>query len=586
MTSHHYPRISEVIETFFTVDRNLNTMFFDARSLGAETTIRSDVCIVGAGAAGITLARELADSGLEVCLLESGGFDFDPAAQSLYEGENVGAPYFPLHEARARYLGGSTNLWGGWCRPLDEIDFEVRPWMAYSGWPMAKSDLNPYYDRARPVCHLGAKGDLVQWQSTLTGMGLPPLEGSECLDTYLWQIIPSAYLCFGDLYQEELAAATKIRTYLHANAVEIDTLETGRAVRRLRLISTDGKQFWAEAKTFVLALGGIENPRLLLASNRTQPAGLGNGCDLVGRFFMEHPYINSGWVSFDEALALYVRRRLDLDDDTLAAAFGLSRECQTRETILNFAARLLPLAPDWVNAFNALKRSLKGQANTVTHAAFPSVLEDGLHGSVDTYVWRNLKTVLLNLDSVVGRAWEKLSDRSFYTGRTSEYATHLIGEQEPNLASRVMLSQTRDRFGVPKVQLDWRFTDLDKKTLVRSQEIMNAEFARLGIEHHIEDTDSESLLEKVRGSFHHIGTTRMSVSPRQGVVDPDCRVHGMDNLYIAGSSVFPTSGLSNPTLTIVALAIRLGDHLKATLTPSRTEVGSSQRAVDTVPPSL
>ncbi len=546
-------------------------MLIDIQELPENTLIESDICIVGGGAAGITLAREFIDQPYQVCLLESGGLDFEEATQSLYQGENMGVPYFPLKESRGRYLGGSTNLWAGWSRPFDDIDFEDRPWMPYSGWPIPKTELNPYYQRAQKVSGLGAdKYNFADWEDTLKELQLHRLPLDEKIETYIWQIVPPSHLRFGQAYRAELEQANNIKTYLHANVVEIETNDPARSVTRLRVATLEGKEFWVSAKAFILAVGGIENPRLLLASNQVQSNGLGNQHDLVGRFFMEHPYLKSGEIEFSEPPVLYTKENIKVGETFLGTALGLSKQIQQQEQILNFCTRLVTILPDWVEAFNRLKFKLRGKKG-IFHEAFPTITE-GQRYRGDTSAIEDLSKVIANLDRVAARAYAKMFDKSFYTGQSNLCQLHLIGEQAPNPDSRIKLSSERDRLGVNRVQLDWRLSPIDKYTIERSQQIIAEEFARSGLgQLKIELTNDESW-ESVVGSYHHMGTTRMSVNPTQGVVNENCRVHGISNLYVAGSSVFPTSGLSNPTLTLIALAIRLADHLKETIASQPTNL--------------
>lgn len=538
-------------------------MLINSLTLSEDILIESDICIVGAGAAGITLAREFIDQPYEVCILESGGLDFEDPTQSLYQGENTGLPYFPLNESRARYLGGSTNLWGGWCRPMDNIDFQDRPWMRHSGWPITKTELDPYYERAQKVCGLGPYlYNFSDWENSLENLQYHQPSFSKDLETYLWQILPPQCLRFGQVYRTTLEQARNIKTYLHANVIRIETNDTAKEVKRLRVACLGGKQFWVQAKVFILAVGGMENPRLLLASNQVASNGLGNQYDVVGRYFMEHPYLKSGKINFTKTPNLYKQHNIQVGENFLASALGLSQERQEREQILNFAARIIGILPDWVTAINGLRYKLQSNHPTI-HEAFPSITEICRFRS-DSTVIEDLKTILTNLDQVAARAYNKLFDRSFYSGQTNLYENQLIGEQEPNPDSRITLSSERDRLGLNCIKLDWRLTSLDKYTMIRSQQILAEELARCGLgELQLELSEDEASWQDLKGSYHHMGTTRMSINPRQGVVDENCRVHGMGNFYIAGSSVFPTSGLSNPTLTIVALALRLADYLKA-----------------------
>ncbi len=575
-------------------------MFIDARTLSEDTVVESEVCIVGAGAAGITLAREFSGQPYRICLLESGGLDFDQATQSLYTGKNVGVPYFPLDHARARYLGGSTNLWGGCCRPLDEIDFEHRPWMPYSGWPMTKAELVPYYERAQKVCKLGPfKYDYADWEDDLRRLqrlNFPSL-GDEIV-TYIFQIMQRTHLRFGEVYKAEIERAPNINTYLHGNVVEIETNDTTQAVTRLRVACLEGNKFWISAKMFILACGGIENPRLLLVSNKVQSAGLGNQYDLVGRFFMEHPYLRSGKILLEKSNALYPSdQKIQVHQNQIMAALGLSKAVQEREQILNFAAKLVPVVPEWLEALGRIRQGNCQEKGPDGH--FPSFLKD-------------LGKVAANLDQVIAKAWTKLSQKPPFPQRFLE--THLISEQAPNPDSRITLSPERDQLGLNRPKLDWRLSPIDKYTIQRSQQLIGEELARAGlsqlqIELTYDDDSWQALLQRsqqileetrarsesgqlkivlhedsywqtLRGSYHDMGTTRMSTNPRQGVVNEDCQVHGVSNLYVVGSSVFPTGGLSNPTLTIVALATRLADHIKERLSCS-AEVTKGLEATST-----
>jgi len=547
-------------------------MFIDARTLPEETLVKCDICIIGAGAAGITLAREFIDQPLQVCLLESGGLDFDEATQALYQGENVGTPYYSLNESRARYLGGSTNFWGGWSRPLDEIDFADRPWMPYSGWAFTKAQLDPYYDRAQNACGLGPyQYDFAHWEEALKHRQILPLSApGDSLVTQVWQTIPPAYLRFGAAYRTQIEQARNINTYLHANVLEIETNDTAQAVTKLRVASSEGKEFAVAAKVFILAVGGIENPRLLLNSNKVQNTGLGNQHDLVGRFFMEHPILNSGKVLFPPSTNLYSRKDIPVDGALLSTGLGLSSRVQEREQLLNFTIRFNPFLHEGLEALKRLSMRLQ---QTKTPDALQTILKD--HRKIpQTSVMEDVGKVIVNLDRVVAKAYTKLvSKKSGAKKDANLCSTRLISEQAPNPDSRITLSPERDRLGLKQVKLDWRLSEIDKYTIEKSQQIIASELNCSGQTQH-ELTDNNIAWQSLRGSYHHMGTTRMSTNPRLGVVDEHCQVHGIHNLYIAGSSVFPTSGLSNPTLTIIALSIRLGDRLK-----TRFAVGAAKNFV-------
>jgi hypothetical protein len=257
-------------------------MHIDARTLENGSLIEGDLCIVGAGAAGISIALEWINAGRKVLLLEGGGFDFEPRMQDLYRGEIVGLPYYPLHAAALHYFGGTTNHWAGMCSPFDPIDFEARPWVPHSGWPITRADLDPFYERAQKVLELTPyyDYDADSWSrrdSTLVPFALD----RRALVTKMWQFSPPTR--FGNRYRDAIVGASAVHLYTYANVCEIQANEVVSAVDELRVRTIDGKEHRVRAARYVLACCTIQNARLLLASNARATSGLGNGHDLVGR---------------------------------------------------------------------------------------------------------------------------------------------------------------------------------------------------------------------------------------------------------------------------------------------------------------
>ena len=533
-------------------------MFMDARVIPTNTEIETDLCIIGAGAAGITLALEFCNQPMRVCLLEGGQIDYSENIQSLYKGEYIGRlPYPSLDATRSRFFGGSTNFWGGWCRPLEEIDFQQRSWVPYSGWPFTKAELDPYYERAYTVCQLdSSEYDPAYWVNKFNrdNLRVLPFDTTQAV-TVISQYSPPTR--FGRDYRQELEQASNLDIYLQANVVEIHTTETGREVTRVRVMSLEKNSFWVSAKVFVLATGGIENARLLLASNTVQDAGLGNQHDLVGRFFMEHPRLTSGTIELTTP-ELYT----DLYDVTytysrasVAAHLAVAEEAQTNNQLLNFKASITSIFHgDDSSGSGALKhlyrRIRDGKSPIVAHPEHP-----------DLGLMKNIRCVLSDIGNVASTLYCRYARPR---QRVKRYELVSIVEPEPNRDSRLTLMTKRDRLGVPKVQLDWRLSPSVKRTIRRSQEIISEELEHRGlgcIKNELSDDDT-TWPSTLLWCWHHMGTTRMHKDPKQGVVDAQCRIHGVGNLYIAGSSVFPTAGKDTPTLTIVALAIRLADHIK------------------------
>lgn len=533
-------------------------MFIDARRITKGTQINTDICIIGAGAAGITLAREFSGQPFKVCLLESGSFEYEWETQSLYQGKNKGLPYYPLEAARLRFFGGTTNHWGGACRPMDSIDFEARDWVPHSGWPIDLARLVPFYERAQTVLQLGPFGyEGKDWASD----DRPPakFDGGTLTSAVIQQSPPTR---FGQVYRDEVEKAPNIDTYLHANVLEIETNRSAREATRLRVASLERNEFFITAKAFIVATGGIENPRLLLLSNRFNRRGLGNAHGMVGRFFMENPI--SGWGNpgivaptnfpvdfYRENNKGTMTREGTKGDGVFWGFITPTTETLRREKLLNcgIAVRAVPIEDDSVGVESA--RYLK---HSIGSGKWP-----------DDF-WKHVGNVASDLDDIAFLGAKKL------TGKEPPNVIEIMywAEAAPNPDSRVRLSNDRDALGQQRVSLDWRLTELDARNVRKVLEMLAAELGqsglgRLGVNPTLWEDDWASLFE---GSYHHMGTTRMHDDPKRGVVDANCRVHGVSNVYIAGSSVFPATGHANPTITIVALALRLADHIKAQMRQS------------------
>jgi choline dehydrogenase-like flavoprotein len=496
-------------------------MHSDARSLPDGTEINTDLCIIGAGAAGISIAQEFANTKYEVTLLEAGGFEQEPAVQSLYKGMNTGLPYFPLHSARLRYFGGTTNHWSGWCSILDPIDFKERDWVPLSGWPLTLEDLKPFYRRAHPLCDLGRFSyNLDYWKEESEEFSGFNFEGpSLTTKVFKW----SAPTRFGEKYRSEIVEAENITLWTHANVTEIETEETGKRATGLQIQCLNGKEHHAKARRYVLACGGLENPRLLLNSNRRRSNGIGNENELVGRYFMEHPHI--------------VSAKLELTEWPSPAYLGGTREGGSPFALL------------------ALSEQEQRSHRTLNYAAF---LEPEKYD-------RSLPKWLYQVPNVRGLEYYARS----YLGDPPTLRVSSRIEQRPNPNSRVLLDSETDSLGQPKIKLNWSLTEDEKRTISVANQTIGEVLGQRGLGRlQVMDwaTDSvDSWPDSLRGGWHHMGTTRMSKSPQRGVVDPNCKIHSVENLYVAGSSVYPTSGTANPTLTLVALALRLSDHLKEQL---------------------
>ncbi len=520
-------------------------MITDSRTLPANHEIQADICIIGAGAAGITLAKEFINQDYKVCLLEGGGFDYETEVQALYQGEISGVPYYPLDASRLRYFGGTTNHWNGASRPLDEIDFKKRSWVAESGWPIEYSELVPYYERAQTVCELGPFAYNVEdWVTE--DKPVAHLESHRLVSSIFQRSPPTR---FGQAYREEIAQSENIFTLLHANVTNIETDETAGTVHRLRVASIGAERFWVLAKKYILATGGIENARLLLLSNDTQKSGLGNQHDLVGRYFMEHPVRQESAVVLPTGLnpKLYLPFKKSFQGKNINAFgfFAPSVETLKREKMLNCGVRFFDTT--WEN-ISAGKKSLKKITSALKKGSLPEEFQN------------HLSNVIADFDDIAMVTYRKIMGETNKLLRVAYWA-----EPIPNRNSRVLLSNEKDALGQNRVELQWRLGEQDKQNFMKMHQMFADELGRAGLgrlRFEFDENDS-NWQSQFQGSFHHMGTTRMAHDPKKGVVDKNCQIHGISNMYIAGSSVFPTVGHANPTLTIVALAIKLADHLKA-----------------------
>lgn len=455
-----------------------------------------DVCIAGSGPAGLSLASELARRGHRVLVLEGGDAEYLDVSQDIYIGEVIGNAYPPLEVLRLRQLGGSSNHWEGWCRPLDAVDFQKKSYAPDTEWPITRADLDPYLDAAAEILAVPSAFD-----------DGSPAHGMRQIILSQSDPIPR----FGEKYRSEIERSDHLQLVLRANLTGVET--DGRRITGFNIEDFEGNRRRVHAAHYVLACGGIENSRLLLHFNRQTGGRLINDATTLGRYWMEHPHFHVGDVvlSGPEAQMLH---------------FAPTPEAMNSLEVLNCRLTMWPLRRD---GGRGLVRSLACEAPGAVTWATRRIFGD------------------VQCTNRLLAAWE----------------------QEPRFENRVALSETRsDMFGIPKSELHWHKSDLDRHT-VRQNTLQFGEFlARSGLGRLRVDSwllDNEEYPDDWIAGNHHMGGTRMSEAPKSGVVDRDLRVWGQENLHIAGSSVFPSGGHANPTLTIVQLSLRLADALDRAL---------------------
>jgi choline dehydrogenase-like flavoprotein len=509
--------------------------------------ISADLCVIGSGAAGLAIASDLIPCGINMVLVESGGYEFEPATQALYDVEVSGLPHPGSTQGRFRVLGGSTTKWGGQALPLMRSDFERRDWVANSGWPLSFDELASYYERASRflmIDNLNFDTDLLSHLKTQT----PPFDPGQLWYHFSkWSPKPN----IREQYLPRLRAARNCTLLLHANATEIHLDNVLRNVVSVQLNSLEGGRARVRARAYVLCAGGIETARLLLANNKQVVQGIGNANDLVGRFFQDHP-------------SAFIGRLKPTNPARVQNLFNVFHK-----NGLKYSVRCTATSA-WQRRHQALNISM-GISFTTEESSFQDVKDVYVDLRRRNLSWQTLSKILRtirNPTSVILPAYYFACRGRTFAPR-AQMRIAVTAEQAPGFDSRISLSRELDALGVPRAQVRWHVSDQTLHTIQRFAMTVRDEFLRIGlgeiaVDSWLSDNSSE-WTKHITDQNHHMGTTRMSDSPKTGVVDRDCRVHGLSNLFIGSSSVFPSGGHSNPTLTIIALSLRLADRLKQEL---------------------
>ncbi len=537
-------------------------MFIDSNTIDNKREFKADICIIGGGVAGIAAAKDFLNGNQDVIILESGGEYPDNKTQTLTTGRNSGLEYYDLETTRTRAFGGTSLTWtidlnkdeeiGVRLREMDRIDFEERDWIPNSGWPITKKELDPYYEKANQFCKIGPHNyDVNHWEDKSETPRLRFKDNS--VETAIFQFA-NREVFYKD-YKEEISQSSNLKFFLNATVLKINLTESVSQVENVIAINRNGQKFTVKANYFMVSVGGLETPRLLLLSNDQMKSGIGNQNDLVGRYFMEHPHLWSGVFypsnpSLYKKLALYSihhRHRIPI-----MGKWVLPEKTLRSEKLMN-CAMSIHYEPNLkkkksLKSFNKLRKNLfRLKLDGDTKKAFKKLVKES-----DT---------LLNIVKDKLIVHERKLDRN-HDVKYDGFKLNIMSEQLPDPDSRVELDTIRDMYDQPKLKLHWKLNPFDIRNIRRYQEIIDAELRKNN--HGVLDIElkGNEIPGDIHGGWHHMGTTRMHRRPEKGVVDENCKVHGVENLYIAGSSVFPTGGYANPTLTLIALTLRLTDHIK------------------------
>lgn len=524
-------------------------MLIDGDTLSQHTRLETQVCIIGGGVAGITLANELKNQFEDIILVESGGQGYVQFAQDLYQAESFPYPLPDPHYGRLRFLGGSSNHWQNSTAPLSPIDFKKRDWIPHSGWPITYQDVAPYYPKAGEYCGIGKEGfALDYWQDKLKGTD--PLASSNTLKAQIGKASVPPVRFFA-AHGQPLINASNVRVLTNSNLIDVAFDKARKHITSAELACTKGNKIQVQAKYFVLATGGIENARLLLALNQKYQNKLGNQGDAVGRYFMEHPTPRAANLITDKLQDFAFFEPVFFGEKRVVALMSLTESALAEHGSTNLR---MPLA---AKSHYDISRGIDAM-----HTLGPALADF----SIPEHAGTHLYNLVSDLDMVI----EAIARKQFDT-KVFDHASEIAGfqlpmmmEQTPDPANRITLGSKKDALGMPQISIDYRITEQDKTRVWKSLQAAAREIGALDIGRMqlLKEKADRLWSEQLGFSNHHMGTTRMAATPEQGVVDGNALVFGTNNLFIAGSSVFTTGGHVPPTLTIVALSIRLAEHLK------------------------
>ncbi len=484
-------------------------MFKDLKNFSSNSILRYDICIVGTGPAGLSVAKQLLGTDLKIAILESGGLEPEPEYQELNVGINSGPSYLSLDSSRLRCFGGAGKIWAGHCAPFKKDDFEKKSFSSLSGWPITLDDLKVYYMQAAEMLGISYQKfynkDLLG--NTFKEKSFKKFNrNNSFLTTEVYQFSTSENKDFAEKYKIEFETSKNTDVIFHSTATELNLAKNGIDVDSLSISDLNGNSALVKAKIFVLACGALENPRILLTSNKYYKRGIGNNSGFVGSCFMSHPGIEN------VAEILKTEKKSCIDKYLKKKKYKVSYTTSLKERLESKILRHNLSMKD-INDPNDQIFSQKNNCDPIPEK------------------W-NLSVGL---------------------------------EQPPRVTNNLKLSNIKDTLGMPKIDMYWdNLSKIEKDTVIKSVKIMARELGVIGagkirFKKELLNGNSFNFNDPIN---HHIGTTRMSDDPQTGVVDKNCKVFGISNLYITSSSVFTTSSIVNPTFTIIALSLRLGKYIK------------------------
>jgi len=530
-------------------------------------SIKVDVCVVGSGLVGSCIAAELVEKGLSVLVLESGQESPNRRTQSLSDAVITNLRFHePMSAAVSRSYGGTSRLWGGRCSTLDDIDFIERRYVPHSGWPFGHNELSRFYRTAGKFLALGNEI-------------LPGHAGSPCISKRGLSIEQHEYWANETRIFKLLQtfkSFKKVNLILDATVIDIEVDASTGAVEGLVVAQDKKRIIFRGAQSYVLALGGVETARLLLVAKANNPNAFASH-KAIGRYYIGHvsgsiakiKFSNPNYArhfSFMERATYSSRRRLTLSDSVLNSghlpniAFWPDNPRIGDPTHKNGFLSAIYL----ILSIHGLNARLLPEALRRVEFQDPSKYLD--------HVWN----CIIDFSSVIAGAINMARQR-FIKGRRlprwftlnaeNTYPLHFHAEHRPNADNRVTLADSKDILGMPSAKIEFDFSGEDCAGVYDAHVALNEALVMNGIGalefHHSREDFISQKAGCLADGLHQIGTTRMTEGPQDGVVDRNCKVFGITNLFIAGSAIFPTSGQANPTFPAIAFAMRLAEHLAA-----------------------
>ncbi len=518
----------------------------------------SDICIVGAGPAGITLAKEISkNESINISIIESGDLNFDSKNQKLNSGECLEFGNYPhknysVSHARIRQFGGTSNVWAGWSGPLEKNDFKERLWIDKSGWPISYQDLEEHYKKSQSILNLSE----FIYDKTIYDY-YPKSYSNNYLKEFnnvFWQFSKPP-VKFNHKYFQHLKNKKNIKLFLKNTVTDLIKVDN----KIVEIISIKNSvKYKFKSKIFVLACGAIENAAILLNFIRKNPTDEFNNPN-VGKYFMEHPHCTIGYGytkdNSNKFLSCYSKNKIkQFNNVSFLSGVVIPDQIQKENCITNCVSVFLE------NNFLEIQSAVILRYNVALKAFNFSFIKFFIQ------FLKDIKKINISFLEILKNSISK--KKKFY----------IISriEQVPNKNSQVYLSNTKNKYGSYLPVLDWQMKKQDLKTLIVNfneiksnleknniADVYPFDFIKKIEKDEINDKWDKSLKKEVFGVGHHMGTTRMGNDKNFSVVDSNLKIHEIDNLYCSGSSVFPTCGYINPTLTIVALSLRLAKHLES-----------------------